>query len=81
MSSHGVLCKCGYGMYAVGVLVIHDSLNGNIFCDVEFVCDECKKRKYIRCSENNVLKAKTKNEYCPCLEKREIILQIKEAPQ
>jgi hypothetical protein len=72
----GVMCRCGYNMKCVGVLVVHDSLNGNIFCDVEFACDECKRRKYIRCPESMVLKAQTQSDYKLCLEKRKILIGL-----
>ena len=71
----GVICKCGYGMVFNRVLVYSDRLNGNIFCDLEFVCSECSEIKYLRCPMETVLKARRKEDYHPCLERREIIFE------
>ena len=69
----GVLCKRGYGMVFSKVTVYSDSLNGNIFCDVEFICPECSEIKYLRCPMNTILKARKREDYNPCLERREIL--------
>lgn len=69
-----MICRCGYGMKATYVVVYKDLLNGNIFCDVEFSCTECNRKKYIRCPMNNVLDAETEEEYRPCLVQREVLL-------